>query len=54
MMLRIQACDIAVHYKKGKADTLSRACQNSPSMQENLEYVSMVVFLTITQENSPK
>ena len=58
MMLRIQAYDINVRYKKGKemylADTLSRAYFNSPSMQENLEYVNMVGFLPIRQERLTK
>ena len=54
MILRIQAYDINVRYKKGKemylADTLFRAYLNSPSMQEDLEYVNMVGFLPIRQE----
>ena len=54
MILRIQAYDIDVRYKKGKgislAGTLSRADLNSPSMQEDLEYVNMVGFLPIRQE----
>ena len=58
MTLRIQAYDIKVRYNKGKelylADTLSRAYFNSPSMQENLEYVNMVGFLPIRQERLAK
>ena len=56
-MLRIQAY-INVRYKKGKerhlADTLSRAYLNSPSMQEDLEYVNVVGFLPIRQERLAK
>ena len=57
LMLRIQAY-INVRYKKGKerhlADTLSRAYLNSPSMQEDLEYVNMLGFLPIRQERFTK
>ena len=58
MTLRIQAYDIKVRYNKGKelylADTLSRAYFNSRSMQEDLEYVSMVGFLPVRQERLTK
>ena len=58
MMLRIQACDINVRYKKGKeiylVDTLFRAYLNSPSMQEDLECINMVGFLPIRQERLTK
>ena len=57
-MLRIQAYDINVRYKKGKelylADTLSRAFFNSRSMQEDLEHVNMVGFLPVRQERLAK
>ena len=58
MTLRIQAYDIKVRYNKGKelylADTVSRADLNSPSMQEDLEYVNVVGFLPIRQERLAK
>ncbi|KAK7105231.1 hypothetical protein V1264_016637 [Littorina saxatilis] len=58
MMLRAQAYDIVVRYKKGKemylADTLSRAYINAPSKQEDIELVNMVAFLPIRQERLEK
>ena len=54
MILCIQAYDTTICYKKGTeiylADTLPHAYLNSPSMQEDLEYINMVGFLPIKQE----
>ena len=57
LMLRIQAY-INVRYNKGSemylADTLSRAYLNSPSLQEDLEYINVVGVLPIRQERLAK
>ena len=54
MILCIRAYDTTICYKKGTeiylVDTLPHAYLNSPSRQEDLEYINMVGFLPIRQE----